>query len=121
MDWSEQKVPKECGPDDEEEKLTEEQKTAEEADRPVRRIGASPLCTDGKLIYAMSMNMNNKKEENGGQTLMIDQINLEVFQFEDDERTLKQTKVITLKKKDDQCFVPKKLKFTTDGGWLNHA
>ena len=52
---------------------------------------------------------------------MIDQINLEVFQFEDDERTLKQTKVITLKKKDDQCFVPKKLKFTTDGGWLNHA
>lgn len=60
LDWSEEKLPKE--EQDEEIKMTEEQKAEEERKRPWRKIGATPLASDGKFIYALSMQLKTEDE-----------------------------------------------------------
>ena len=119
LDWSDLKLPKEDNDDEEEEKKSEETKAEEERQRPRRLIGATPLASDGKHIYALSM---QAKQEDEKGPLVYEKITLEVFEISD-EKEVKRVNEVTLKKDSDgeTDWNYKGIKFTSDCGYLDHA
>ena len=127
MDWSENKIAREAGPEEaegggeaaqiEEEKLSEEQKAEEERSRASRRIGATALCTDGKYIYALSIQV--KREEDDG-PLSYEKHTVEVFEIEDVTNLVKFVKSFVLKKDADTDLKIKGGRLTSDLGFFNH-
>lgn len=122
LDWSQEKLPK-TEEDDEEEKQTEEQKAEEERKRPCRRMGATPLASDGKHIYALSMQVK-KEEEDGPYT--YEKLTVEVFEIakedgDEGKNLVKRVKEFNLKKDDDNDWTYKAKKYNSDGGYFDHA
>ena len=111
LDWSDEKLPRE---DEGEE---EEKNEDEEAKRPRRLIGATPLASDGKHIYALSMNI--KKEEEDGPN-EYPKMTLEVFEITE-ENVVKRTNEVTLKKDEENDWPWKPKKYNSDEGFFNHA
>ena len=105
--------------EDEEEKLTEEQKAEQERKRPRRRIGATPLASDGKHIYALSMQLKREGDEED-EPLKCEQMQVEAFEI-GDGNVVKRVKEFVLKKDDDTDWVYKAKKYNSDGGYFNHA
>ena len=54
LDWSEQRVPRTII-EEEEKDHSEEQKTELDNKQPTRKMGSTPLCSDGEHIYALSI------------------------------------------------------------------
>ena len=116
LDWSDQKMPKE-DEEDEEEKKSEEEKEEEERKRPRRKMGASPLASDGKYIYALSMVI---KEEDKDQPYSCEKIMAEQYEIKEGN-IVEQTNSYTLKKDSDTDWGWKRTKYNTEGGLFDHA
>ena len=113
LDWSEEKLPKE--EEDEEEKVVDEDA---ENKRPRRRMGATPLASDGKHIYAMSMQV---KQEGAEEPLEYFKLTVEVFMIDSETNVVKREKEFTLKKDSETDWSWKPKKYNSDLGYFNHA
>ena len=80
-------------------------------------MGATPLCSDGKYIYALSMEVK-KEEEDGPMT--YDKLSVEVFEITK-ENEVKREKEFILKKDEETQWTYKAKKYNSDNGYFNHA
>ena len=112
LDWSEEKLPRED--EDEEEKGEEDA----EIKRPRRRIGSTPLASDGKFIYALSMHV---KQEGADDPLEYFKLNVEVFEIEKDTNIVKREKEFTLKKDSDTDWAWSGKRYNSDMGYFDSA
>lgn len=115
LDWSDVKLAKE--EDEELEKQTEEQKAEEEKRRARRRIGATPLASDGTHIYALSAQV---KQDEDDMPVLNEKFSVEVFEIAEGN-VVKRTKTFVLKTDDSTDWDVKHAKYPTDGGFLNHV
>ena len=86
----------------------------------MRRIGATPLASDGKNIYALSYKI--KKEEDD-KPLVYEKLMVEVFEI-GDENVVKRTNEFALKKDSETDWTYKPTKhnsYNSDGGYFDHA
>ena len=114
LDWSEEKLPKE-DEEDEEEKVEDEDA---EIKKPRRRMGATPLASDGQHIYALSMQV---KQEGKDDPLEYFKLSVEVFEIDSETNIVKHVKEFNLKKDDDSDWTWKPKKYNSDLGYFNHS
>ena len=111
LDWSEEKLPQEG----EEEKAQDEDA---EIKKPCRRMGATPLASDGQHIYALSMQMKKEEKEN---PIEYFKLSVEVFEIDSVTNIVKFVKEFSLKKDDDSDWTWKPTKYNSDLGYFNHS
>ena len=80
-------------------------------------MGATPLASDGKHIYALSMQVKKEEEDS---PFSYDKLTVEVFEIGDDN-VVKREKEFVLKKDDDTEWTYKAKKYNSDGGYFDHA
>lgn len=119
LDWSERKLPQSAdeAAEAEEEQKTEEQKADEERLRSSRKVGPTPLASDGRFIYAMTTQIK-REEENGLPT--IEKVHVEVYEIEATTNMVKFVKQVQLKRDTEVAWVYRTKNYTTDSGYLNH-
>ena len=81
-------------------------------------MGATPLASDGKHIYALSMHVKQESKDSAPE---YPKLTVEVFEIGSEENVVKRAKEFCLKKDSETEWSYKPKKYNSDLGYFNHA